>query len=138
LFFSDAAVDGFSFNSGDIAISYGSLNHVQDGTFTVGVAQNGVNGVGNPMSSDGQLTTLIGLPTGNEFLLYRTDGKTYDVSVQETGAVPEPGSSGLISVGLVMISLLSWIRWTRSAPPSLNAVGAAMKLARSGSLKQTA
>jgi hypothetical protein len=102
LFFSAATVDGFSFHSGDIAISYGSLNDAPSGTFTVGVAQNGLNGVGNPMSSDGQLTNLASLPAGNEFFLYRPDGNSYDVSVQETSAVPEPRSIGLI--GFLMLA----------------------------------
>jgi hypothetical protein len=113
LFFSAATVDGFSFQPGDIAISYGSLNDVPSGTFTVGVAQNGSNGVGNPMSSDGQLTNLGSLPSGNEFFLYRPDGNSYDVSVQETSAVPEPGSIGL--VGFLMLGLPAWIRRNRSA-----------------------
>jgi hypothetical protein len=115
LFFSAATVDGFSFQPGDIAISYGSLNDVPSGTFTVGVAQNGSNGVGNPMSSDGQLTNLGSLPSGNEFFLYRPDGNSYDVSVQETSAVPEPGSIGL--VGFLMLGLPAWIRRNRSARP---------------------
>jgi hypothetical protein len=113
LFFSAATVDGFSFQPGDIAISYGSLNDVPSGTFTVGVAQNGSNGVGNPLSSDGQLTNLSSLPAGNEFFLYRPDGNSYDVSVQETSAVPEPGSIGL--VGLLMLGLPAWIQRNRSA-----------------------
>jgi hypothetical protein len=115
LFFTDATVDGFPFHSGDIAISYGSLNHVQDGTFTVGVAESGLNGVGNTMSSDGQLNNLASLPAGNEFFLYRPDGNSYDVSVQETRAVPEPMSIGLI--GFVMLALPAWIRRNRSARP---------------------
>ena len=71
LFMSNATINGFDFQGGDIAISYGRLSSVLDGAVTVGVAGSTSDFTGTTTVIDGQLLEVSSLPTGNQFLLYQ-------------------------------------------------------------------
>ena len=118
LFMSDRTLNGFQFLAGDIAISYGQLASVVDGTLTVGVALDGTNFTGTPISPGGQLPNVGTLPAGSGFLLYRPQPEftphagteqgpqqvTYDVSVQVSNT-PEPATFALIGIGLTALGV---------------------------------
>jgi hypothetical protein len=103
LFFADTMIGGVDFLAGDIAFSYGVLNHlindvnVVGSTATVGVALDGTHFAGIPGSTDGQITDPYGLPNGSDFLLYRSSAP----DMYSVRSVPEPGTLMLSVLGLI-------------------------------------
>jgi hypothetical protein len=118
LFTGDTVVNGFTFHSGDIAISYGAMNAplvfnpedpaVKGPTGTIGVAKDLFTETGLPTAFSGYITDLSTLPTGSSFFLYRpnSDQSSYSVSVASPLAVPEPASMAMLVIGLLPIAVV--------------------------------
>ncbi|MFZ4700448.1 MAG: PEP-CTERM sorting domain-containing protein [Candidatus Methylumidiphilus sp.] len=101
LFLANTFLGSYNFLAGDIAFSYGALNHlitdsqVLGSTATAGVGQDASIFTGLPTVPDGQISSLVGMP-GQGFLLYRANGNGgYSVA-----QVPEPGTLFLTALGL--------------------------------------
>jgi len=133
LFGANTTLRGFDFLAGDIAMSYGNLASVRDGSVTVGVAESTSNFTGTLLSIDGELLDVGSLPTGSQFLLYRpheepiiaalragslsanslSEGNRvlYNVSLEtmatsNTIATPEPGTLALAGLALIVSTSL--------------------------------
>ncbi len=126
LFLGNTTLSGFDFQSGDIAISYGRIASVPEGSFTVGVAQSPQFFTGTPLTVDGELNDSSSLPTGNQFFLYRPEevaiinairgsglansleeGERVDYSVSvESTVTPEPGTLALAGLALLVPMVL--------------------------------
>jgi len=101
LFLANTVLGSHNFLAGDIAFSYGDLNHlitdsqVLGSTATVGVGKDAANFTGLPTVMDGQISSLVGLPDVG-YLLYRGNGNGgYGVA-----QVPEPETLFLTALGL--------------------------------------
>lgn len=102
-FFTGATrIGAVDFGAGDVAYSYGPLEHtIQGGTASVGVARDGRNVT--VMGEDGQIDDLAQLPTGagRFVLLWPNAAGSYDLrSGGGLITVPEPSSAALVAAGL--------------------------------------
>jgi hypothetical protein len=116
---SGVTIQGFPFIAGDIAFSYNGMGAPTDSSgATIGVRQTNTNfavpcSPGTPctavgVDAGGRITSYadpVFSAAGSQFLLFRPNGTSYDVSLQSTvAAIPEPGT--LAFLGLAMPILL--------------------------------
>jgi hypothetical protein len=126
LFGSDTTINGFAFQTGDIAMGYNPINAYSASYLTATVGLNEGDGVGftpTPGTTDGAVSgsNVNVLPTGtNQFVLYRPDGAGgYTASVQEFGVSPVPAPPGFILAGLGCLGMVGGLRLRRRFAPAM-------------------